>query len=556
MHRQGCVDSTLTQKVEQLLSDAALQDYTAAFTPENNGKTRDYSSRFTQGFISKFQDHTNGFTPGNQQDQNGFTPESGVQCRELKSEKHTSLVTTESTTNRQDNSSEVTQATTGTLKKNANTPEPASPVQEHASVQATPSPVVPALKESLIANTAHLSPSASGPEKYGFHRPDMKEKSLSGASQSPTPPSSSPVRRLSSPEKIISLHEQLQKTLMSSYQVPVSRGRGQQPRKSLSFSTPADLGPASQTKKQSLSFNIPHTNSPPVTTASSPAKHTPAVTTTLVSTDMSTTLFNAVASRSANVTYSPSMFSNHQIKEQKTSKAKSNSSSGTDITVSPKLTKKITAFPDISHAKHTASAPLTQRTTTFDSDVSTCPDTNPKTTASDTTASSISTAPEADHFNMPSQTDGAAPAYDRLAFAASCPQSAHCSPERSSKSVRKSPAALEKTKTARPKPEAPAEVRSVEVIKTVGQSSLMIGWERPPLDELGCSNGTFVYGYRVFVDGDFHKSVMSSACTKCILENVDLSVPVHVSVQTLGSNGLRSDSVHTTYRTLVRTDHH
>lgn len=66
----------------------------------------------------------------------------------------------------------------------------------------------------------------------------------------------------------------------------------------------------------------------------------------------------------------------------------------------------------------------------------------------------------------------------------------------------------------------------------------MIGWERPPLDELGCSNGTFVYGYRVgsnrsmdsigcffsyllppftsqvFVDGDFHKSVMSSACTK------------------------------------------
>lgn len=77
----------------------------------------------------------------------------------------------------------------------------------------------------------------------------------------------------------------------------------------------------------------------------------------------------------------------------------------------------------------------------------------------------------------------------------------------------------------------------------------MIGWERPPLDELGCSNGTFVYGYRVgrikyssrqsdtctfgrfvqkllflivlvtsqvFVDGAFHKSVMSSACTKVL----------------------------------------
>lgn len=45
--------------------------------------------------------------------------------------------------------------------------------------------------------------------------------------------------------------------------------------------------------------------------------------------------------------------------------------------------------------------------------------------------------------------------------------------------------------------EGPAEVRAVEVLRTVGQSSLMIGWERPPLDELGCSNGTFVYGYRV-----------------------------------------------------------
>ncbi|XP_070818028.1 platelet binding protein GspB-like [Chaetodon trifascialis] len=564
MHRQGCVDSTLTQQVEQLLSDAALQDYTAKFTPENGVKTCHYSSGFTPGFISKFQDYTNRFTPGNQQEQNGFTPESGVKCAELKNEKHAFSVSAESTTNCQDYSSEVTQAATATLKKNANTAVPASPDQEHASVRAAPSPVVPAPKEGLITNTAHLSPPASGPEKYGFHHPDMKETSSTGSSLSPTPPSSSHVRRLSSPEKIINLHEQLQKTLMSSYQVPVSRGRGQQPRKSLSFSVLADLGPASQTKKQSLSINMPHASSPPVTTASSPAKHTPAVTASLVSTNMPTTLFTAVASRSANVTYSPSMFANHQIKAEKASPSALYSSSNvpnkakaTNITMSPHLTKKIIpVIPDISHAKHTASAPLTQRTATFDSDVLTCSDTNPKTTASDMTAPSISTAPEADHFNMPSKTDGAAHACDRLVFAASCTQSARCSPERSSMSAEKSTGALEKTKTARPKPEPPAEVRSVEVIKTVGQSSLMIGWERPPLDELGCSNGTFVYGYRVFVDGDFHKSVMSSACTKCILENVDLSVPVHVSVQTLGSNGLCSGSVHIMYRTSVRTDHH
>nr|XP_046262054.1 girdin-like isoform X2 [Scatophagus argus] len=529
MRTRGCVDSTLTQQVEQLLGDAALQDYTAAFTA--GSKAQDYNTGFTPGFISKFQDYTNRFTPDqtcsavplhiNQQNQSRFAPESVATCGELKSEEHTFLVATESTSN-QDCNAEVTPAPAGTLKKSVNSPVSASPVQERAS------PRFPV--------------------------------SISGSSLSPAPPSSSthvsPRRRLSSPEKIINLHEQLQKTLMSSYQAPASRGRGQQPRKSLSFSDHKDLGPPSQTTKQSLGVSVPHTNCLPVTAASSPAKQTPAVTTTPVSTNKSTTLFNAVASRSADVTFSPSMFTNHHCKTDlsKTatlSRAKSTSSGGANITISP---EKITATPDISHDKHAASTPLTPRASTFDSDVLICSDTNPKTTASDTTAQNISSALEANHFNMPSKTDGAAPAHD--VCAASYTQSAQYSPERSYNSAGKLTAVREKTKTARPKPEAPAEVLSVEVIKTVGQSSLMIGWERPTLDELGCSNGTFVYGYRVFVDGDFHKSVMSSACTKCILENVDLSVPVQISVQTLGSNGLTSNRVHTMYRTSVRTEHH
>ncbi|XP_068570913.1 uncharacterized protein [Cebidichthys violaceus] len=581
MHSRGSVDSTLTHQVEQLLSDAALQNYSAAFTPCSIVKTQDYTTGFTSGFISKFQDYSSGFTPDqtcstvpplvNQRHQNGFTLESEVKCSEVKkkSEKHTSLVTTE--TNCQDCRSGVTPAPTEIQKKNANSPVPTSPVQEHASVQAT-SPD-PALKESFISNRAQPSPSASGPETFGSHYSDTKGKSSpdptssTGSSLSPAPPSSStsfsPSRRLSSPEKIINLHEQLQKTLMSSYQAPVSRGRLQQPRKSLSFSASADLRAASQTKKQSLSSNVPRTDSLPVTAASSQAKHTPAVTTT----NKSTTLFNAVASRSANITWSPNMFANFKAYTSETTpsalssssncpsatmapcKAKSISSCGTNIT-SPTLAKKLTAIPAKSDAKHTASSPLTLKIATFDSDVLTCSDTSPKTTASDTTA------PEALRFHMPSETDGAAPAYHGPVFAASCTRPAHRSPERSNKSDRKSADAREKAKTAIPKPEAPAEVRSVEVIKTVGQSRLMIGWERPPLDELGCSNGTFVYGYRVFVDGDFYKSVMSSACTKCILENVDLSVPVHISVQTLGSNGVSSDFVHTMYRTSVRIDHH
>ncbi len=157
MHRQGCVDFTLTQQVEQLLRDAALQNYTAAFTPGSNVETPDYSSGFTQGFILKFQDYTNGFTPDqtcstipqhvNQQDQN---------CRELKREKQKSFVTSDSSTKTdgQDCSGEVTPALTGTLKENADSPVPASPIQEHDSVQPLTSPDVTALKESSITNTA------------------------------------------------------------------------------------------------------------------------------------------------------------------------------------------------------------------------------------------------------------------------------------------------------------------------------------------------------------------------------------------------------------------
>lgn len=85
----------------------------------------------------------------------------------------------------------------------------------------------------LISMLSQPSPSdvqvqaSSGKKNLGFHQAETKGRSSPdlnsspGSSLSPSSPSSStPVsRRLSSPEKIISLHEQLQKTLMSSSQV-------------------------------------------------------------------------------------------------------------------------------------------------------------------------------------------------------------------------------------------------------------------------------------------------------------------------------------------------
>lgn len=151
------------------------------------------------------------------------------------------------------------------------------------------------------------------------------------------------------------------------------------------------------------------------------------------------------------------MFTNHHIKaDSKTTSAPSHSSNfpvpavapskskSSSHTTTPQLIKKNTA--DMSDGKHTASTPLTLSTTNFDSDV-----TNPKTTASDKTAPSIPTAPEAHHVSMPSKTDGAAPVHGGLVYAASRTLSALCSPERSNKSAMKSTAALENPKTARPK---------------------------------------------------------------------------------------------------------
>lgn len=43
-------------------------------------------------------------------------------------------------------------------------------------------------------------------------------------------------------------------------------------------------------------------------------------------------------------------------------------------------------------------------------------------------------------------------------------------------------------------------------------------------------------------------------CPQCILENIDLSVPVHISVQTLGSNGLRSNGVQIVHNTSIRRE--
>lgn len=204
---------------------------------------------------------------------------------------------------------------------------------------------------------------------------------------------------------------------------------------------------------QGLNFHKPHTNSLPVNTALSQAKFTPAVT-------AKTPLYTAMTSRSANITFGPNMFTNNHsraavskitmpssdtlLAAKTDSKAKSTASSCTSLTKCSKLTEKNAIIWDLSDTLHEAS---TLRTTSLDSKVLVCADTDPKTTASGTTAPSESAAPEADCFNTPPKTVGAAPANEQPAFVASCTKSAHSSFKGSIES-----AAPEVTKRVRAKP--------------------------------------------------------------------------------------------------------
>ncbi|XP_072288453.1 uncharacterized protein [Eucyclogobius newberryi] len=575
--KHGCIDYILKQQVEQLLADPALQSYastfTTGFTPEITVTFED-ATRFTHDQPCSSQ-------PPKLQQTSEFTPQSTIYGGGRSSSMATSTFSTFANSPR-DGTSKMSHESSPTVKTFS--PKSISPLPEHREVFGSTSPkdssqvnvtitetfekissfsfnllspsiygrklnrstspvLEKALHEILVStspaapqkshtnSTKHqLSPgSARGSALKINELPQLNVKAksspdltrltessgfCSGAGSSSSLTCFGPSKSLSSPEKIMSLQEQLQKTLLGSFQAPAGRGRGPQPRKGLSFSA------------QSLAFpTAPQMQKTTVYNSTANMNHTAASSSQPKAVHSDNKLFNAVVSRSATVTFSPVA---QAFKQSNVSRASSNVSTSCAVQSKSTLTPHTT---DLS-IKELKPSPLQNKTTfprvaptTTDRDVPKRPDA-PEGAAPDTTGPSRS--PSVTVF---SQADvGGSLASPPLT------------------SAKKSQSCAEKARTpTRMKQEAPAEVRSIEVIKAVGVSGLMIGWERPPLDELGCSNGTFVYGYRVLVDGVFHKSVMSSACTKCILENVNLSVPIKISVQTLGSNGLSSNCVHTMY---------
>ncbi|XP_064829680.1 centromere-associated protein E-like isoform X3 [Oncorhynchus masou masou] len=485
LRRYGCLDYNLTQEAEDLLNDTALQDYASTFTPPST---------------TALQENT-------------LLPPAA-------SERPECSQTSAAASAAQELSKAVSEGS----------------MREHfrvcvATADYCPSPNMPHTLLPMLPLSAGESVQVTGlPDRHGMYHAEVKgESGLVPARfleengrplilTSPSPERcASRTRKLTSPGKIINLHQQLQNTLSNSYQTSPQVYSSPPPGQGYSPGYPNPAAP----------------NRP---------KHTLVATTPIIT---STSLLSATA---------PTKTTSDGATSSKQTPNRAHPTTSPPVYTTTTTTALSSGKEPLSK---TGSAAATSNVTT---PVNTPPTTVARTVKAQTTTALWNTAPT--KSAPPPITAGTtaptkmAPITTALPLAelSRLPDEDHC--------IKKPLSNLQPEQAKPPKPRAipepPAEVSSVEVIRTVGQSSLMIGWERPPLNELGCSNGTFVYGYMIYVEGEFHKSVMSSACTKCILENLDLSGPVHISVQTLGSNGLYAEKVHLIYRgkhAQFRTDH-
>uniref|UniRef100_A0AAV2MJE4 Uncharacterized protein n=1 Tax=Knipowitschia caucasica TaxID=637954 RepID=A0AAV2MJE4_KNICA len=261
LQKHGGLDYILKQQVEQLLSDPALHSYASAFptafTPEIR-VTFEETKRLTQDQrsspISTVSPHHNryGGSPSPSSFANSprdciskASHESGSRHKasspryisplpEHREEgsavkDNTQLLLSPTNQRRQ----QLYNAST-LVEKKALSPNAVSPIQQKREMLGSTSPAASQKNNSNSTVVQHHFPPRSrrgfGQKAIGFHQLNMKAKSSPDLSRSEysgfcssTGSSSSLIfgsnTRLSSPEKIMSLQEQLQKTLISSFQV-------------------------------------------------------------------------------------------------------------------------------------------------------------------------------------------------------------------------------------------------------------------------------------------------------------------------------------------------
>lgn len=150
MQRRGCEEPFLVRQVQQLLSDATLQDYTAAFSPGRQS----WDGRLE--FLSKSPHQTFPLLTV-QQDQSAFKAPPRGKRRDVESEKQSPSNDAESAKNNKDRCEETTLAARGVLAKDLSSPVPASPVLEGARGLNVQSPVPPLLNEGFISEQVRKS---------------------------------------------------------------------------------------------------------------------------------------------------------------------------------------------------------------------------------------------------------------------------------------------------------------------------------------------------------------------------------------------------------------
>ncbi|RDD37266.1 hypothetical protein TrispH2_010842 [Trichoplax sp. H2] len=109
-------------------------------------------------------------------------------------------------------------------------------------------------------------------------------------------------------------------------------------------------------------------------------------------------------------------------------------------------------------------------------------------------------------------------------------------------------------KRSKPELKQPSPPAAVHIMRTL-RHGILLGWNKPVMDSSERSNGHKVIGYKVKVNGLAVKSCFGANICKVELENLDLTRPFDVSVQTLTEGGISSTPASLYVQALVTPDH-
>ncbi|XP_033109797.1 golgin subfamily B member 1-like isoform X2 [Anneissia japonica] len=99
--------------------------------------------------------------------------------------------------------------------------------------------------------------------------------------------------------------------------------------------------------------------------------------------------------------------------------------------------------------------------------------------------------------------------------------------------------------------EPPEPPTQFSVAKQFGKHGILLTWIPPAMDRTCHSNNSQVVGYKLYVNGQQRQFVSDANLKKALVDGVDLNKPVTFGIQTMSDTGLHSRIVHTNYNILA-----